>query len=77
MKAETREQSLDCSALAGDVPIKPLKVFTALHVSLSDPRSAGSIHVGITNTFWRVGKFANRESADNEYGLYLLNKVNQ
>lgn len=53
-----------CSASSGNGRL--VQFFTALDLSMNDHESATNTDLGVTNKSWRVGKFTNAESMNNE-----------
>lgn len=66
MRAKQEGRASSRSTSAGNTHFRCLPFFTILHVSVNDRESATSIDFEVTNTFWRVGKFTNTVSSNNE-----------
>lgn len=66
MRDDTRRQDVTLFHLSWNVGVGG----TTSHVSANERESPGSSDVGIANTFYRVGKFANTESTNNEDPLH-------
>ena len=58
--------------LSWELLIKWLNFFTTPHLSPNDHESALRIGLGVTKTFWQVGKFTNTYSMNNEGLLSIL-----
>ena len=68
---ELKQEALPCLTSAGRLHVSWLEFFSALCISVTDPKSALSNDLEATDILWQAVEFANTKSAINENQLYL------